>query len=183
MSGVTDNYGFITVEEGEAYDEEVFNANVRTIDKEIKNTYKRKQALYRMIVGKIGTPAGNGIPWGPLAIDTGKRTINNDFSQAVNTGTGNTAVGKIKILTAGWYDVHSMILPAFNPGNLNYGLNMNGEKVATDNRNGGTYGDWEMSISAQGIYMPVNSFIEGYQANSTGTAWGNFVSVILAEAE
>jgi hypothetical protein len=59
MSGVTDNYGLITVEDGEAYDPNIFNSNNRSIDALLKELDKRAKG--NSVQSTVTTSSGSSV--------------------------------------------------------------------------------------------------------------------------
>lgn len=178
MSTVTPYLNLVKPAPLENFSRATYNTNLDLIDAEALLRKKAKNARFSMIAVKTGAPAGNGITLGPLQIDPTKPLwqSNNDFCVVDNT-PDNTAgsTGRIRITKAGIYNISGGYIPSTNPGNMNWALTASGDKI-TMNRIG-VYGDWEAVVSANGIYMAVGAFIEGYQANSGGVNWFCWINV------
>jgi hypothetical protein len=102
MSGVTDNYGFILVEEGESYDEEIFNTNNKTADAQLKvNADAVKKIKHAEFTGGASSFPASAAQWG-----TGVLTVDNVSVPNVihnNSFVAYESSDTIKILETGLY--------------------------------------------------------------------------------
>lgn len=102
MSGVTDNYGLITVEEGESYDEEIFNTNNKAIDAQMKkNADALKKIQHAEFTGGASSFPASAAQWGTGVLTVDTVTVpgvihNNSFVAYDSSDT-------IKILETGVY--------------------------------------------------------------------------------
>lgn len=124
MSGVTDNYGLITVVEGEAYDEEVFNTNNRTIDAQMKVNAKRDKTIAFFNQSQPFT-SNIVVSCGPLNLDT-SASVTSQITGGQTFASVGSGDGLIKFNEPGIYSIMWWTYPNSEPGNAGYRILMNG---------------------------------------------------------
>lgn len=162
MSGVTDNYGFITVDEGEAYDEEVFNTNNKGIDAQLKvNELAIKKIKHAEFTGAAVIFPSSAAQWGVGVLTADAPRIFN------NTFCAYDSSDKIKMLETGiytfeWFLSATTLPPAGEVAIRN--VTQNDYVMNDDLANGVSY---TVPVIAT-AYVAANDIISFYTFNRTG---------------